>query len=278
MSTTLYVAAHVGVALGYLAAAVRVWRWVREDGRVPSGHMDGWLALLVMVHGAVLAWGMFRAGFLHFGFAHALSAVLWLAVCIVWLEGMLVPMQGLQLLALPLAAACAVLPAWFGGSVLTLTQHSVALRAHLLVAILAYGLLTLAALHALLMTVLDRQLHAPALGRGKIWQRLFAHVPPLLVLEAQLFRLITIGFVLLTVTVVTGVFFSEAVYGMPLRIEHKTIFTLAAWVVFGALVLGRWIFGWRGRVALRWTLSGFAMLLLAYVGVRFVLEVVLHRV
>ena len=90
--------------------------------------------------------------------------------------------------------------------------------------------------------------------------------------------LIGLGFALLTLTVLSGVFFSDALFGQPLRLDHKTVFTLIAWVTFGALLVGRVTRGWRGRVALSWTLSGFAMLILAYAGSRFVLEVILHRV
>jgi ABC-type uncharacterized transport system permease subunit len=96
-------------------------------------------------------------------------------------------------------------------------------------------------------------------------------------METVLFRLIVAGFLLLTATLVSGVFFSEAVFGRALRFDHKTVFTFAAWIVFAGLLAGRLIFGWRGRTALRWTLTGFAMLMLAYIGSRFVLEVLLQR-
>jgi ABC-type uncharacterized transport system permease subunit len=102
-------------------------------------------------------------------------------------------------------------------------------------------------------------------------------LPPLLALERILFRLISIGFICLTVTAVSGIFFSEQVFGRPLTLNHKIVFTLVSWAVFGALLLGRVLWGWRGRTALRLTLGGFVLLLLGYVGSHFVLEVVLGR-
>jgi ABC-type uncharacterized transport system permease subunit len=108
--------------------------------------------------------------------------------------------------------------------------------------------------------------------------RMLASLPPLMTMERILFRMIGLGFVLLTLTVASGALFSESLFGQPLRADQKTIFTLIAWVVFGALLVGRLARGWRGRLALSWTLSGFAMLLIAYAGSRFVLEVILHRV
>lgn len=278
MFKSFYVAAHLGVTAMYFVITWRVWRQLRVAAPGVAAGPDGPVACAILLHGLVLSWSVFSGPGMHFGFAHALSAVLWLAVLILWIEGFYIPMRGLQPLVLPLAGLTALLPALFRGTTVISGAHSGALRAHLLVAMLAYSLLTIAALHALLMAALDRQLHRGALGNDTPWQRLFRHAPALLTMEAQLFRMIALGFALLTVTLVTGIFFSELVYGTPMRFEHKTVFSIAAWLVFGALILGRSVFGWRGRVALRWTLAGFAMLLLAYVGARFVLEVILHRV
>ena len=97
-------------------------------------------------------------------------------------------------------------------------------------------------------------------------------------MERLLFRLIHIAFVLLTLTLISGIFFSEALFGKALTFNHKTVFAIVSWLIFAALLLGRHLRGWRGKVALRWTLSGFVALLLAYVGTRFVLEVILGRV
>jgi ABC-type uncharacterized transport system permease subunit len=129
------------------------------------------------------------------------------------------------------------------------------------------------------MTALDRHLHRPVeqeTRRGVI-SRAFDSMPPLLVQEHLLFRLIWIGFGALTLTVITGIVVSMRLSGYPLPFDHKTVFTLLSWVTFGVLLAGRHIQGWRGRLALRWTLAGFAFLLLSYTGSRFVLEVILHR-
>jgi ABC-type uncharacterized transport system permease subunit len=96
-------------------------------------------------------------------------------------------------------------------------------------------------------------------------------------MEKLLFRLIWIGFVLLSLTVLSGVVFSEQLFGRALRWDHKNVFALLSWLLFAALLAGRQWRGWRGKTALRFTLAGFATLALAYVGSRFVLEVVLHR-
>lgn len=286
-----YVAAHLLVAALYLLLSWRTWRALTvETAARPAAFAfptRAALPFLALLHGGLVAADMF-GGFggpgesgdhaFRFGFAHALSATLWLTVLIVWVEGFFVPTLGLQPLVLPVAAVCAVLPAFFRGGAVALGNGSAALKLHLLVAIAAYSLLTIAALHALLMASLDRQLHAAGAEQQGFASRMFRHAPPLLALERLLFHLIGAGFVLLTLTLVSGVLFSEYLFGRPLRFDHKTVFAIASWLVFGGLLAGRWTFGWRGRVALRWTLAGFVMLLLAYVGTRFVLEVILHRI
>ncbi len=220
---------------------------------------------------------MFETGELRFGFAHALSATLWLTALIVCVETMFSPSRGMFLLVLPLAAVAALLPALFPGAIVGRSSGAPLFQVHLLLAILAYSLLTIAAIHALLMATMERRLHGEAAGSGRL-AFVIDRLPPLLAMEGVLFRLITVGFILLTATLASGIFFSEQLFGRPLRFDHKTVFAIASWIVFAGLLLGRMVFGWRGRTALRWTITGFVMLMLAYVGSHFVLEVLLQRV
>ncbi len=265
------------VAVLYLFVAWREWLTLQSEAtRAPIWHAPV-LALAIGLHGVVVVHGVYQDGQLRFGFAHALSATLWITALIVWLESFFSASRGLFLLVLPLAALTAVLPIAYPGAVLGQATDAPMFRVHLLLAILAYSLLTIAAMHALLMASMDRRLHGEAVtGSGKL-AHFLDRLPPLLAMETVLFRLIGAGFILLTATLVSGIFFSEEIFGRALRFDHKTVFTFAAWIVFFGLLLGRLVFGWRGRTALRWTLTGFAMLMLAYVGSRFVLEVLLRR-
>jgi len=102
-------------------------------------------------------------------------------------------------------------------------------------------------------------------------------LPPLLTMEALLFRIIWAGVVLLTLTLASGVVFSEELFGKVARLNHKTVFGVLSWLIFAALLVGRHAYGWRGRTAVRWTLAGFLTLVLAYIGSKFVLEVILGR-
>lgn len=278
-----YVLVTAATALLYLVIAALSWGQLRGDFSAERRFSPiAALMLPALVgHGIALAYAMFGTGGLRFGFAHALSATMLISGLLLWIEGFFVPLRGLYLLVAPIAAVTVLLPPFFHGASLAAEDSSPALQLHLTVAILAYSVLTVAALHALLMASVDHYLHQPAADPGRGLARLFARLPPLLALESLLFRQIALGFVLLSLTVASGAMFSEELFGRPLRFDHTTahkiVFTLLSWGVFGALLLGRAVFGWRGRTALRWTFIGFVMLMLAYVGSRFVVEVLLQR-
>jgi ABC-type uncharacterized transport system permease subunit len=144
------------------------------------------------------------------------------------------------------------------------------------IALLAWSSLTIAAFHGIVMTLQESRLHQRGASAGWFGAAI-DKLPALLTMEKLLFRLIGIGFVLLTLTVLSGVVFSEQLFGIAMKWDHKTTFTLLSWVLFGVLLAGRRWRGWRGKTALRFTLVGFSTLLLGYVGSRFVLEVILHR-
>lgn len=229
------------------------------------------LLAALLIHGMALHGALFPGGQMRFGFGVAISLMIWLAICFYWVETLYARLDGLHALAMPAGVVGAVLPALFPVEHVLTNAGSPAFRAHFIIAMLAYSLFTLAALHALLMAVAERQLHNARLTRA------LAGLPPLLTMEALLFRLIGIAFVLLTLTLVSGVVFSETLFGQAFRLDHKTVFAIVSWLLFGTLLAGRHLRGWRGRVALRWTLAGFVALMLAYVGSRFVIEVVLGR-
>ena len=260
-------------ALLYAALAVHFWRTRWRGASVPriSAVERGAILVPLVLHTWLVYDMLWAPSELRFGFGPALSVMLWLAVLIYWVESLFLDLEGMQAPILALAAVCAPLPALFPGLPSPPSTQAAEFRVHLALAMSAYGMFTIAALHALLMTLMERRLHGGALA-GPL-----AALPPLLVMERLLFRVILAGFVFLTLTLATGIVFSETLFGQVMRFNHKTVFAVASWVIFGALLAGRYFYGWRGRVALRWTLAGFIALLLAYVGSRFVLEVILRR-
>jgi ABC-type uncharacterized transport system permease subunit len=272
---------HAVAALAYALLAGSMWVRLARGGGVQQTGLIARIGLLgaLVLHGYALHQSMLVNDTLFIGWALAMSAAVWLGLVVFWLESLLVQVDGLQLLLLPAGFFVTVLAAIGPQGVLVPDVDMPWLRAHLLIALAAYGLITIAALHAVLMALLDRRLHSPmeeAADRS-IVGRVLDSLPPLLVQEQLLFRVIWIGFVFLTLAVGSGSFVSMTLTGKVLPFDHKTVFTLLSWLTFGVLLAGRHIRGWRGRVALRWTLTGFAFLILAYTGSRFVLEVLLHK-
>jgi len=272
---------HAAAALAYAVLGGALWWRLKGAGSVEKAGKVARASLLgaLVLHGIGLYQAMLGDSHLFIGWALALSAAVWLGMVVFWLESLLVHIDGLQLLLLPAATVICALAALFPQGQLVPHAEDSSLRVHLLIALAAYALITVAALHALLMALLDRHLHRPleAPAERSLIGRVLDAQAPLLVQERLLFRVIWIGFAVLTAAVVTGSIASMELTGKVLPFDHKTVFTLLSWLTFGVLLLGRHIRGWRGRVALRWTLTGFAFLILAYTGSRFVLEVILHR-
>lgn len=269
---------HLIPAALYLTLALHFWR---QCWHTPVLHAGGTgcvsvgsrilLSAALLLHGAGLFSALFPGDGMRFGFGEALSMMIWLAICFYWIETLYARLDGLHAIVMPAGFIGCLLPWLFPGKHLLVNAGSPAFKAHFIIAMLAYSLFTLAALHAMLMAVADRQLHHARFSRA------LASLPPLLTMEAMLFRLIAIAFVFLTLTLLTGMVFSESLFGTAFRLDHKSVFAMVSWLTFGILLAGRHFRGWRGRLALRWTLSGFGILLLAYVGSRFVLEVLLAR-
>ncbi len=269
---------HILAALIYGALGFHFWntRWRENENQCIACPMQTWERGAISAALSIHAWGLHDALFaeagMRFSFSFALSLMMWLAALIYWLESFMARMEGMQPMVLPLAAACTILPVIFPNVHLVAHAQATGFKLHFLAAMLAYSLLTLSALHAIFMGFTERALHNRSMKRS------LASLPPLLTMESLLFKMLLIGFVLLTLAVGSGLFFSEELFGKPMSIDHKTLFAFASWGIFATLLIGRHAWGWRGKRALRWTLAGFALLILAYVGSRFVAEVILGRV
>ncbi|MDR2678796.1 MAG: cytochrome c biogenesis protein CcsA [Zoogloeaceae bacterium] len=229
------------------------------------------IGIALCLHAFLLKQALFVGNSLHFSFSLAFSLMIWLATLIYWLESFRVRMDGLQPIVLSAGALAILLTLCFPESHPVPHAETWNFRLHFLTAMLALSLALLAAAHAILMSLVEKGMRRPQRS-----QRL-ANMPPLLTMENLLFRMLSAAFLLLTLALCFGFLYSQTLFGHPPGFNHKTVFTLISWLIFAALLIGRHVWGWRGRKALRFTLSGFVALLLAYVGSRFVLEVLLHR-
>jgi len=214
-----------------------------------------------------------RPGGLDLNIGNGVAMLVWLTVIIYWLAGLAFRgLAGILGLMAPIAFGAVVLQAAamnvhhvvnYGGDPL--------FALHFAIAMLAYSLFFVATVHALVMLAEEKWLH-----RG-VLPPFIRSLPPLLEMEALLFRILLAAFVLLTLTVLSGVFFSDELFGKPFRLTHKNVFAIISWFIFGGLLAGHYFRGWRGRTAVYWTLAGFTALMLAYVGSKAVLELILKR-
>jgi len=252
--------------LAYLAAA----GLLVADLRRARGERWTWLSLAAvaaLLHGCVhvLAWRASGGTDMHF--FSALSLVGLGMAALTALFGAGGRMAALGVVVYPLAALTLAAFAAYGHRVAEALGWR--LQLHAWSALLAYATLAVAALLAVMLWVQDRTLRR---HQFHAWTRV---LPPLTELEALLFRTVTVGFLLLTATLLTGVLFVADLFAQHL--VHKTVLSVLSWLLFGALLLGRWRRGWRGRIAVRWTLAAMALLVLAFFGSKAVLELVLHR-
>ena len=228
------------------------------------------LALLLawLLHGTVLALGLL-ADAPRFGFAPALSFTAWLVLTVYAVEQKFFPQLKARWALAGLGTAAVLLALAFPGTPLH-RSASPWLPLHWVLGIASYGLFAVAVVHAWLMTRAEREIRQAVAPNSGL---------PLLTLERLTFRFVDAGFVLLSATLLAGFLFTETLYGQGKvwKWDHKTVFSVLSWLAFALLLLGRSRFGWRGRKAVRVLYIGALLLLLSYVGSRFVLEVVLGR-
>ena len=236
---------------------------------VPSRHHARILAIIAaLLHTGVLYLTIGTPSGLNLGIFNVASLTGWMVTLLWLLASLKQPVENLGILLLPLVALAVVFKNLLFPNHALIIEADWRLETHILGSMLAYSVLSIAAVQALLLAIQERQLRLRRLGG------VLHALPPLQTMENLLFRLISLGFILLSMSLLSGILFLEDIFAQHL--VHKTVLSLIAWVVFAVLLWGRRRFGWRGRTAIRWTLAGFATLMLAYFGSKLVLELLLH--
>ncbi|HEX4895566.1 MAG TPA: cytochrome c biogenesis protein CcsA [Solimonas sp.] len=248
----------------YLATALGIWRqWsaVWPERLLPP--------VALLLHGIALGGHVFHHGAVTLGIAEAVSLFAWQSAFLLWVLCWREPLRVLGLAVYPLAATAALCALAWPSPLSETAATGWKTRSHIVLSLFSAGLLTLAAIQAGLLAIQERLLHRhrlTATGRS---------LPPLQTMERLLFQLIAIGFFLLSATLLSGLWFIRD--WMAQHLAHKTVLSISAWFIFGVLLWGRFRYGWRGRTATRWTLAGYAMLILAYFGSKIILEQFLGR-
>lgn len=253
--------------LSVLASVAYAWPAVRAR-HLSQSAARAWVMVAWLMHGTLLFWSLWGEQ-AHFGFAPALSVTAWLVAAIYAVESQIFPQLRTRWTLCALGAGAVMLALVFPGSTMPVTA-SVWLPLHLAFGVACYGLFGTAVVHAWFMTRTESRIRLAEDPHSGL---------PLLTLERLTFRFVAAGFALLSVTLLVGFLFSDAVYGhaQAWHWNHKTIFSVLSWITFAVLLIGRAGFGWRGKRAVRVLYMGSAFLLLAYVGSRFVMEIMLGR-
>lgn len=262
----------IGIFTIFLYLVAAVFLAIRLHNRVTTIRSK-WQGLApatvaIFLHSWILTQHIFTADGLNLGVFNATSLITWFVSLILILLAISRPVENLGIIVFPSTALAVALESSFATSRVTEVANT-PLEVHILISVAAYSVLSIAAVQAILLTVQDYNL------RNKRPGGFIRALPPLQSMEILLFQMIGLGFALQSLSLLTGFIFVENIFAQHL--VHKTVLSSAAWLVFGALLWGRWKFGWRGRTAIRWTLSGFVVLALGYLGSKTVLELIIGR-
>lgn len=253
----------------YLGAALLLFRRLKAESDSSKLNTLRWAglglaAIAAIGHMQILYRDIFTDSGLNLSLFIALSLVAWLISLMVTLSSLWRPVENLGIITYPLVALfLLILMAAPTAEISTISVHG-GLKFHIAISIVSYSLLSIAAAQAVLLYLQERHLRQRHLGG------LLSHLPPLETMESLLFQMITTGYILLTLSLLSGAGYLEDMFKQ--HMVHKTFLSIIAWGVFAVLLWGRWKFGWRGRSAIHWTFAGFFVLASAYFGSKLVLE------
>ena len=226
-----------------------------------------WAAAIT--HAGFTSLNILSTGRFSFDFFNTASLIALVVVLLLLSASLRKPVEKLGVALFPIAATMLGLVLVFEHDPSPAPPYNGAMTAHILTSIIAFSLLNIAALQAVLLAIQEQQLksHPP--------KRFIQSLPSLQAMESLLFQMLATGILFLTISLASGFAFIQDLFAQHLA--HKTVLSILAWIIFSGLLIGRNRYGWRGKTAIQWTLSGFILLLLAYFGSKMVLELILHR-
>ncbi|TAN66960.1 MAG: phosphohydrolase [Methylobacter sp.] len=251
----------------YLASTLFLVRDTRQNKTARSSVYLAWIA--IASHISYITTIFQQNNDFNFGFISTASLVSLIVALLLMMATITKPVEKLGIVIFPIAAIMLALELNLPAKPHLLHTHNWQMSVHILTSIIAFSLLNIAALQAILLAIQDQQLksHPP--------KHFIQSLPALQTMEALLFQMIGAGLFFLSISLVSGFIFIEDLFAQHLA--HKTILSIIAWIIFSSLLIGRLRYGWRGKTAVRWTLTGFVLLLLAYFGSKLVLELILKK-
>jgi len=274
MVSTLAVVIGLTAVTAYLASTLMLGASFLKSTEVRTATFIGLSSAGILLHGVANYLVIYAGDALHLGIHTSASLVSWIMLVFVLITNLRLNLQNLFIVVLPigmlglLALITTPEPAADSGS-LAIASLDDPLIWHILISIVAYSILFMAACQSILLAVLEHRLKA------RQTFRLLRLLPPLQTMEALLFNLLWTGIIALTLAIGSGFIFLDDMFEQ--RVVHHTILSLASWLLYAILLTGRHLFGWRGTTAVRWTLIAFSLLVLGYFGSKFVIEVLLER-
>jgi len=252
---------------GYLTSAFLLMKGAKYFPKIVA-ILLAWVA--VLLHFIYLFHSFIQPASLNLNLFNAASIISSLVAFLLLLTAFNKPVEKLGIVIFPIAGISLLLAILLPSETAGFLIQDWSMGVHILSSMIAFSLLNIAAIQAILLAIQERQLrkHPP--------QKIIQSLPSLQTMETLLFQMIIVGMIFLTISLASGFIFLEDLFAQHLA--HKTILSLIAWFIFIGLLIGRFIYGWRGQTAVKWTLIGFVLLLLAYFGSKFVLELVLKRV
>ncbi len=210
---------------------------------------------------------------LNFSLSSMITLVSAMLIAVFLLACIGMPIKRLGILVYPLTVASLAFayfwssdPSYLSSATSEIGRTSPAFKAHILISLLSYALLTIAAIQALLYAYLESKI------KSRTSPALLAALPPLETMEQLLFRLVGVGFILLSFTLISGALFSQEIFGQPFEFKHHTVLAVLGWLVFGTLLYKRFAQGLRGSKAVMWTIGGFLLIQLGYFGTKIISE------
>ncbi|MBT6014711.1 MAG: cytochrome c biogenesis protein CcsA [Nitrosomonadales bacterium] len=236
--------------------------------KVKKNH-NVFVSIGLITHALLIFNNIFNQG-VDLNFANSTLLISWIIVLMFLLLNNKLKYQGLEIFTLIPALIIILIFPVIQPEYQSIQHYSISSSIHIIIAILGYGLLAFGSIFSLFLLLFEKSLHADAKNSSII-----SSSEPLLNIERKLFQIYWIGFALLSFTLFSSLFFSNHLFNQPLQWNHKTIFTILAWLSYALVLFGRVRFGWRGKKSIVISLLAFAFLILAYLGTKFVVEIVL---
>jgi ABC-type uncharacterized transport system permease subunit len=242
---------------------------IAKTTKITSRHNYLILSIGLVAHIVLIYINLFKQG-INLNFSNALLIISWITILFFWFMNRNKSYEGLEYLTLLPAIIILIFHPFIHQTNYVSYYSSFNALVHIVIAIFGYSLLAFGAIFSIFILLIQNNIHSTSKT-----MEIFKSKISLLAMEKILFQIYWIGFISLSITLITGIFFSEEVLGIPLEVSHKIIFSILSWLVYGGLLLGRLRAGWRGKKAIIFSLIAFILLFLSYLGSKFVLEVII---